>query len=107
MLRQAFWCCCLIVVVLSLPPTGAADVDFSGFWGKMQITMTFAGLTVLGLIAYPDKAKWLVIGLIAMGLLIELIQSFAPWQYGDPDDLLAVMTGIVFVRVFWVVAFRR
>ena len=42
-----------------------------------------------------------------MGLLIELIQSFAPWQYADPDDLLAVMTGIVLVRVVWVVTFRR
>jgi VanZ family protein len=48
-----------------------------------------------------------VIGLIAMGLLIELIQSFAPWQYAEPDDLLAVMTGIIIVRVVWVVAFRR
>ena len=93
MLRQAFWCCCLIVLVLSLPPTGGSDMDLSGFWGKVQISMTFAGLNVLGL--------------IAMGLLIELIQSFAPWQYSEPDDLLAVMTGIMIVRVIWVVAFRR
>lgn len=107
MLRQAFWCCCLIVVVLSLPPTGGMDVDLSGFWGKIQISAIFAGLTVMGLLAYPDSAKWLVIGLIAMGLLIELIQSFAPWQYADPDDLLAVMTGIVLVRLVWVVTFRR
>lgn len=107
MLRQAFWCACLILVVLSLPPTGGWEVDMSGFWGKMQISMTFAGLTALGLIAYPNHAKWLVIGLIALGLFIELIQSFAPWQYGDPDDLLAVMTGIVATRVLWVVTFRR
>ena len=107
MLRQAFWCCCLIVVALSLPPTGAIDLDTSGFWGKIQISLTFAALTAFGLLAYPNSPKWLVIGLIARGLLVELIQSFAPWQYGDPNDLLAVMTGIVLVRVVWVVAFRR
>jgi hypothetical protein len=107
MLRQAFWCCCLIVLVLSLPPTGGSDMDLSGFWGKVQISMTFAGLTVFGLIAYPGSPRRLVMGLIAMGLLIELVQSFAPWQYSEPDDLLAVMTGIMIVRVIWVVAFRR
>jgi VanZ family protein len=107
MLRQAFWCCCLIVLVLSLPTTGGSDMDLSGFWGKVQISATFAALTVLGLIAYPGSPRWVVIGLIAMGLLIELIQSFAPWQYAEPDDLLAVMTGIIIVRVVWVVAFRR
>ncbi len=107
MLRQAFWCACLIVLVLSLPPTGGEIVDTSGFWDKMRISMTFAGLTAFGLLCYPDQPKWVVIGLIALGFLIELIQSFAPWQMGDPDDLLAVMTGIVIVRVFWVVTFRR
>jgi VanZ family protein len=82
-------------------------MDLSGFWGKVQISAIFAALTVLGLIAYPGSPRWVVIGLIAMGLLIELIQSFAPWQYAEPDDLLAVMTGIIIVRVVWVVAFRR
>jgi hypothetical protein len=107
MLRQAFWCACLIVFVLSLPPTGDMGIDLSGFWDKLRISMTFAGLTALGLMCYPDKPKWVVIGLIAMGLFIELVQSFSPWQYSDPDDLLAVMTGIVIVRVLWVVTFRR
>lgn len=107
MLRQAFWCACLVVLVMSLPPTGGAIADFSGFWDKLNITFTFAGLTALGLVCYPDHPKWLVIGLIALGLLIELVQSFAPWQYSDVNDLLAVMTGIVIVRVFWVVTFRR
>lgn len=107
MLRQAFWCACLVVLATSLPPTGGWVTDFSGFWDKLSITLTFAGLTALGLVCYPDHPKWLVIGLIALGLLIELVQSFAPWQYSDVNDLLAVMTGIVIVRVFWVVTFRR
>ncbi|MFM8548833.1 MAG: hypothetical protein ACKODB_14690 [Betaproteobacteria bacterium] len=107
MLRQAFWCVCLIVFFLSMPPTGGGGVDMSGFWDKLNISMTFAGLTVMGLICYPNHPKWVVIGLIALGLLIELVQSFSPWQYSDPNDLLAVMTGIVVVRVFWVVTFRR
>ena len=76
-------------------------------FGMLRQAMTFAGLTAFGLLCYPDQPKWVVIGLIALGFLIELIQSFAPWQMGDPDDLLAVMTGIVIVRVFWVVTFRR
>ena len=59
------------------------------------------------IVGQRELIQRLVMGLIAMGLLIELIQSFAPWQYADPDDLLAVMTGIVIVRVIWVVTFRR
>lgn len=108
MVRQAFWCACFIVLILSLPPTGEADlIDFSGFWDKLRLSMSFGGLTVLGLIAYPERPRALVIGLAALGVLIELTQSFAPWQYADFSDLLAILTGITVVRVVWAVSFRR
>lgn len=91
--RWAFWLCLLVVLALALmrpshymPTTG---------WDKANHALAFAVLTILGALAYPRRLARLLIGLLAYGVLIEVLQSFTSYRTSDVHDVFADCVGLV------------
>lgn len=96
-----FWMAALAVLVLSLTPVDHLPPQVMNLWDKAQHALGFAGLTVLGLWAYPDRARWVLVGLLLYGAFIELAQSATGWRHGDVLDLLADAVGVLVGAGLW------
>lgn len=66
----SFWTLVLITLWLSLIPADQVPSAFH-FWDKAQHALGFAGLAFLGLMAYPDRIRLLMFGLMLFGAGIE------------------------------------
>ena len=91
--RWAFWTCTLGVMVLALMPT-VPHMPTTG-WDKTNHLLAFTVLAVLGRWAYPDRMRLLLMGLLAYGGLIDVLQSFTPHRFGEWSDLLGNGLGLV------------
>ena len=90
--RWAFWLCLFVVLALALmrpshymPTTG---------WDKANHALAFAVLAVLGALAYPGRLVRVLIGLVAYGVLIEVLQSFTSYRDSDMRDVFADCVGL-------------
>ncbi|NPC58082.1 VanZ family protein [Caenimonas soli] len=101
--RWAFSVCLVVVLVAALapphtivPPTG---------WDKVQHAVAFAVLAMLGCGAYPERKAQVLLGLLAYGGLIELLQSFTGYRTAETLDVVADAVGLVvgwtFTRLLW------
>ena len=52
-------------------------------WDKMNHAMTFAVLAMLGCRAYPERKVQVLLGLLAYGGLIELLQSLTGYRIAE------------------------
>lgn len=105
----AFVTCALAVLTLSL--MSAPPPELGTGWDNPNHLLAFATLTWLGLHAFPQRLKSLLLGLLAYGALIEVMQSFTPTRFAEWLDLLADCVGILLgwglVRLWqWVQALR-
>ena len=103
MRKIIFWCALTTVLALSLMP-GPMVPTGMGFWDwdKAQHALGFFGLTVLGLLAYPQKPLLrMAVYFVALGGLIEVAQWASGWRQGDLLDLLADTLGIGIAVVLW------
>jgi VanZ like family len=91
--RWAFWVCALAVLVLSLMPI-VSHMPSTG-WDKSNHMLAFAVLIVLGLSGYPGRMVLLLLGLLAYGGLIEVLQSLTPDRFAEWADLLADALGLI------------
>ncbi len=91
--RMMFWVAMLAVLVLSLMPVGV-PVPTTG-WDKTNHLLGFAVLALLGCWAYPRRTAAVLLGLLAYGGLIEILQFMTPHRYAEWADLLADGLGIV------------
>jgi VanZ family protein len=68
---------------------------------KMLHAFTFFCLAALKDMAFPNRRHLFrkVLGLMAFGVLIEVIQSWLPWRSADITDFLADCTGITLYLV--------
>ena len=83
---------CLVgVLVLALMPP--AHLPKTG-WDKGDHVLAFACLTWLWRGAFPGRVRWLVLGLLAYGGLIEVLQALTPYRYADAMDLVGDAIGI-------------
>ena len=64
-------------------------------WDKNNHMLAFAVLAVLGLWGYPGRMVLLLLGLLAYGGLIEVLQSFTPDRFAEWADLLADVVGLL------------
>lgn len=102
----AFWACALAILVLALIPV--TEKTPSTGWDVNDHALAFTLLTALGLRAYPRQLVNVVLGLIAFGLFIEVLQSFTPHRVGEWRDVftncfgiaLGCMLDLVFRRSF-------
>jgi VanZ family protein len=95
----------LTVLVLSLmPPT--LHMPTTG-WDKSNHMLGFAALAVLGHAAWPSRTWTVLVGLLAYGGLIEVLQSFTPDRVAEWADLLADGVGLLVGKGCVLLSMRR
>ena len=92
--KALFWTLVLATLWLSLVPVEQVPAAFS-FWDKAQHALGFAGLALLGLMAYPKRILTVLFGLMLFGAAIELAQWLTGWRQGDWQDWLADGIGLI------------
>ncbi|MEO7939775.1 MAG: VanZ family protein [Burkholderiaceae bacterium] len=101
-LRALFALTALLIMVLSLLPLGPEAPSLG--WDKANHMTAFALLALLGCRAYPAHVPAVLVGLLAYGGLIEILQSFTSYRTGEWADLFADALGL---PLGWVVARLR
>ncbi len=91
--RWAFALCALAILVLAL--MSAPPKVITTGWDKSNHALGFAVLMVLGSLAFSVKRVVLLVGLLAFGALIEVLQSFTCCRAADWGDLAADLVGLV------------
>ena len=90
--RLAFVVCVLAVLVLALVPT---DVPIpSTGWDKSNHLLAFSVMALLGMRAFPGRTMAVLAGLLAYGVLIEVLQSYTPSRSADWRDVVADAVGL-------------
>jgi VanZ family protein len=98
--RLAFWSACIVAFVMAVMPV-PPEIPASD---KLQHIFAFVVLALLGRLAYPDvKKRWLLVGLMAFGALIEIVQAL-PIVGRDSDPLDWVADTAAALTVFVIVA---
>lgn len=90
-LGGAFW--------LALMPIEPVIKLFS-WQDKVEHALLFAGLAILGIAAWPQRAGLLAAGLLAYGAAMEVAQLTTTYRYGDPLDWLADAVGLLVLLPF-------
>ena len=102
--KALFWVCFLALNALALSPAPYLPPGLFHWWDKALHAIGFGTLTVLAVLAYPDVSK-LRIGLmlVALGVLIEVLQYFSGYRFGDWQDAVADGVGVLggLVGVTW------
>jgi len=107
--KLLFWISFVGLNVLALSAASyLPPLEIFNWWDKAQHAIAFGTLAVLAVLAFPGVSN-LRIGLllIAHGVLIEVLQYFTGYRFGDWQDAVAdgvgVLVGLVLARltVFW------
>ena len=89
----AFIACALAVSVLALVPSPPPMITTG--WDKSNHILAFGVMTCLGCKAFPQRLAMVLPGLLAYGVLIEIMQSFTPNRSAERLDLFADWLGIL------------
>ena len=90
-----------LVTILSLIPGTSVPEAFQ-FWDKAQHALGYVALSVTGCFAFPRRVMPVVIGLLAHGAAIEVLQdTLTATRFGDVFDWFADGTGILAGVVFY------
>jgi VanZ family protein len=108
-LKFLFWTSFVVINFLALSPAPYLPaLEIFNWWDKAQHAIAFAVLAVLAVLAYPEVSKMRIASLlIGQGVLIELLQYYGGYRFGDWQDAVAdgvgVLVGLAMVRVmdFW------
>ena len=91
--KSLFWLCCALVAWGTLlAPSGG--VDWFPYQDKVMHFGAFATLACTGLTGYPRSRFWLLVGLVAFAVGIEIIQTYIPVRSAEVADFLADIVGI-------------
>jgi len=109
-LRKAlFWVCFLAINILALSPAPyLPPLEIINWWDKAEHAIAFAvlaELAVLAALAYPEASRLrIALLLMGQGVLIEVLQYYGGYRFGDWQDAVAdgvgVLVGLVVVRGF-------
>ena len=107
--KALFWLCFVAVNSLALSPAPyLPPLEIFNWWDKAQHAIAFGVLAVLAVLAYPEASRLrIAVLLIGQGVLIELLQYYGGYRFGDWQDAAAdgvgVLVGLAMVRVmdFW------
>jgi len=107
--RSAFWACIVGILVLALAPP-STPMPGTG-WDKSNHVLAFATLAFLAHKVWPERTLLILLGLLAYGALIEVLQSFTPNRYAEWSDLwadgLGLLAGELLARLVWWLARRQ
>ena len=95
--RVVFWLCFIALTVLALSPAPyLPPLDIFNWWDKAQHAIGYGTLMVTALFAYPNTSKErLAAWLVLHGCLIEVLQYFSGYRYGDWQDAAADGFGVL------------
>jgi VanZ family protein len=99
----AFFTYALVVLVLALIP--APPVMVTTGWDKSNHLLAFAVMTWLGFKAFSHRLGYVMLGILAYGALIEILQSLTPNRSAEWLDLLSDCLGILVGRAI-IIAYR-
>ena len=96
-LKYLFWTSFVVINVLALSPAPyLPPLEIFNWWDKAQHAIAFAVLAGLAVLAYPGASKRrIAFLLIVQGVLIEVLQYFGGYRYGDWQDALADGVGVL------------
>ena len=96
-LKTLFWMSFVAINILALSPAPyLPPLEIFNWWDKAQHAIAFATLAVLAVLAYPEALKRrIAFLLIVQGVLIEVLQYFSGYRYGDWQDALADGVGVL------------
>ena len=95
--KALLWACFVALNTLALMPGPyLPPLEIFDWWDKAQHAIGFGTLAVLAVLAYPEVSK-LRIGvlLILLGVLIEVLQYFGGYRFGDWQDAVADGVGVL------------
>jgi VanZ family protein len=96
MKKILFWICFVGLNALALSPAPYLPPALFDWWDKAQHAIGFGTLAVLAVLAYPNVSKLRTgLLLVAVGVLIEVLQYFSGYRFGDWQDALADGVGVV------------
>lgn len=95
----------LALLVLSLMPP-SPEMPTTG-WDKSNHALGFGLLALLGHAAGPRSRRKMLLGLLAYGGLIEVLQSFTPDRMAEWGDLLADGVGLLIGEACALLLMRR
>ncbi len=106
--RAIFWLCFVGLNGLAMSPAPyLPPLDIFNWWDKAQHAIGYGGITATALFAYPRKPKWKVVALLCFhGCLIEVLQYFSGYRYGDLQDAAADGVGVVLGLALFLVLVR-
>jgi VanZ family protein len=104
-LKVLFWVCFVGLNALALSPAPyLPPLEIFNWWDKAQHAIGFGTLTVLAVMAYPHVSKTRMALLLCLqGVVIEVLQYWGGFRFGDWQDAVAdavgVGLGLVLVKV--------
>ena len=95
--KSIFWLCFVALNALALSPAPyIPPLEIFNWWDKAQHAIAFAALAVLAILAYPEASKLrIAFLLIGQGVLIEVLQYFSGYRFGDWQDAVADGVGVL------------
>lgn len=96
--RWAFSVCLVVVLIAALVPPQTLVSPM--VWDKANHVLAFAVLAMLAFVGYPERKVPMLLGLVAYGVLIELLQSLTSYRSGDALDVVADGVGLLFGWTF-------
>ena len=95
--RFVFWLSFVGLTGLALSPAPyIPPLDIFNWWDKAQHAIAFGTLAVLAVLAYPEASRLrIALLLIGQGVLIEVLQYYGGYRFGDWQDAVADGVGVL------------
>ena len=106
--RAMFLLCFICLTGLALSPAPyLPPLDIFSWWDKAQQDIGFGSLTVSSLLAYPQVPERKVAVLLCVhGCIIEILQYFSGYRFGDWQDAAPGGEGVAIGSVLHVILSR-
>ena len=100
-LRWVFGLGCIVLIILALiPPAYLPAIGPHFSWGdKVLHAAAFAGLCLIGSLAYLNRPYSIMLGLLVLGGGIEVTQLSTGWRHMEFGDFVADAVGIIIGRI--------
>jgi len=89
------------IATLSLLPAGTAPP--LELWDKAQHAIAYCVVGVIGIWAASGRLHryWVLGGLMALGIVLEIAQIWVPGRQGSVDDVVANAVGLFAAGILW------
>ena len=106
--RVVFWLCFVGLTGLALSPAPyLPPMDIFNWWDKAQHAIGYGTFMLSALLAHPKVSKLRLAALLCLhGCLIEVLQYFSGYRFGDLQDAAADAVGVLLGLALFVLSSR-